>query len=116
MGAHEIFDLDHRAFWQAFSLPVPAKEYRFWPGRAFRFDFAWVKEKIALEIEGGIWTQGRHSRGAGMRSDMEKYNMATAMGWRIFRFTPKDMADCVPHAFLQRVFSLKNSPDNTAEQ
>ena len=48
-------------------------------------------KKIALEVEGGIWIQGRHSRGAGMLKDMEKYNAAAAAGWRLFRTTPKQL-------------------------
>jgi len=45
---------------------------------------------IAVEIEGGVWTGGRHTRGAGFRQDMEKYNEATAMGWRVFRVDTSD--------------------------
>lgn len=46
------------------------------------------EEWIAIEIEGGVWNQGRHSRGKGMEADMEKYNRAALLGWRVFRFTP----------------------------
>lgn len=65
------------------------REYRFHPTRKWRFDFALAK-MIAVEIEGGIWTQGRHTRGSGFIKDCEKYNTATAMGWQVFRF-PTDM-------------------------
>lgn len=67
------------------------KEYKFHPERRWRFDFAIPQYKIALEIEGGIWTRGRHTRPKGFLSDMEKYNMATLMGWRVFRTTPRDL-------------------------
>jgi len=43
---------------------------------------------LAAEIEGGAWTQGRHTRGKGFIADMEKYNCAVLMGWHILRFTP----------------------------
>lgn len=46
---------------------------------------------MALEVEGGVFIQGRHSRGVGMVKDMEKYNAAAALGWRIVRVTPKQM-------------------------
>ena len=68
-----------------FDLPEPVREYRFAPPRRWRFDFAFPDAKVALEIEGGIWTAGRHSRGAGMRDDMEKYNAAACAGWRVLR-------------------------------
>ena len=65
---------------------TPEREYIF-SKRKFRFDFAFVPQKIAVEIEGGIWTAGRHSRGRGMEKDMCKYNLAAKLGWRILRYS-----------------------------
>ena len=56
--------------------------------RRWRFDYAIPEHKIAVEVEGGVWTQGRHTRPRGFLGDMEKYNTATALGWRILRVTP----------------------------
>lgn len=67
------------------------KEYKFHPERRWRFDFAIPEHKIALEVEGGVWTQGRHTRPQGFLGDIEKYNTATLMGWRVFRTTPTDL-------------------------
>lgn len=64
------------------------KEYRFHPKRLWRFDYAFPEHKIALEVEGGVWTQGRHTRAEGFLGDIEKYNTASLMGWRVFRCTP----------------------------
>lgn len=72
---------------RAEKLPTPETEFRFDPVRRWRFDFAWPMHFVACEVEGGIWTNGRHSRGAGMQADMVKYNAATAAGWRVFRVT-----------------------------
>jgi very-short-patch-repair endonuclease len=63
-------------------------EYRFAPPRRWRFDYAVPKYKVAIEIEGGAHTQGRHTRGAGFINDMEKYNMAIELGWTLLRYTP----------------------------
>jgi very-short-patch-repair endonuclease len=65
------------------------REYRFLLGRKFRFDFAIPDAKLAIEIEGGIWTGGRHTRGAGYEKDLEKYNLAAMLGWKVLRFTPQ---------------------------
>lgn len=70
-------------------LPPPEPEFRFHPIRRWRFDFAWPSRLVAVEIDGGIWTQGRHSRGAGVEADCEKYCEAAIRGWRILRFTPR---------------------------
>jgi len=63
-------------------------EYRFHPIRKWRFDYAIVSQKIAIEVEGGCWVQGRHTRGKGFINDIEKYNVATSLGWKIFRVIP----------------------------
>ena len=64
-------------------------EYRFHPTRKWRFDAAWPANMLALEIEGGIFSDGRHTRGSGFIKDMEKYNSATVLGWRILRVSPQ---------------------------
>lgn len=67
------------------------KEFRFHPVRLWRFDYAIPEYKIALEVEGGVWTGGRHTSSVGFLGDMEKYNTATLMGWRVFRTTPDEL-------------------------
>lgn len=76
-------------------IVIPEYEYRFHPSRKWRFDCAWREHMIALEIEGGIWSQGRHTRGAGFLGDMEKYNAAVLLGWRVIRTTPQTLVDGV---------------------
>ncbi|MCM1066822.1 MAG: endonuclease domain-containing protein [Muribaculaceae bacterium] len=67
------------------------KEYKFHPTRRWRFDYAIPEHKIALEVEGGVWTGGRHTSPKGFLNDMEKYNTATLMGWRVFRTIPDEL-------------------------
>jgi very-short-patch-repair endonuclease len=69
----------------AIGLPAPQTELRFAPPRRWRFDLAWPDRKLACEVDGAIWTQGRHTRGAGVERDMEKYNAAALDGWRVLR-------------------------------
>jgi len=68
-------------------LPPPILEYRFHSERKWRFDFAWIPQLVALEVEGGTWTKGRHVRGKGYESDCEKYSEAAILGWRVVRAT-----------------------------
>lgn len=69
----------------------PETEYRFDPKRRWRFDFAWPTHLLALEVEGAVWTNGRHTRGSGFIKDMEKYNRAAVLGWRVLRTTPSEL-------------------------
>jgi len=64
-------------------------EYRFHKTIRWRFDFAFIQEKIAIEIEGGAYINGRHNRGTGFIKDMIKYNAANVLGWHVLRYTPQ---------------------------
>ena len=86
------------------NLPQPIPEFRFHPTRRWLFDYAWPDQKIALEIEGGVWIGGRHNRGAGFLKDMEKYNAAAILGWRLIRATPSMIASGEAVALIQQIF------------
>ena len=72
-------------------IAVPLPEYRFALPRKWRFDFAWLGDRVALEVEGGAWIQGRHTRGKGYVADLEKYSEAAARGWLVIRVTPQQL-------------------------
>ena len=72
-------------------LPEPVREYKFAPDRKWRFDFAWPDRILAVECEGGMWSNGRHTRGSGAIGDMEKYNRAAILGWRVLRYTTEQI-------------------------
>lgn len=73
----------------AYGLELEEREYAFAEsvGRKFRFDFAWPSHLTAVEIEGGVYSGGRHIRPKGFESDLAKMNLATELGWRVFRFS-----------------------------
>lgn len=66
----------------------PEREFRFCEGRKWAFDFAFPDQMIAIEIEGGTnYGKSRHSYGVGFENDARKYNAATALGWKVYRYT-----------------------------
>lgn len=69
-------------------------EYRFHGNRKWRFDYAVPAARVAVEVEGGVFTGGRHTTGAGFTADLEKYNTAESMGWHVLRITPDVL--CAP--------------------
>ncbi len=72
------------------------REHKFHPKRRWRFDFALALPhpwKIAIEVEGGIWSGGRHTRAIGYSKDCEKYNAATVLGWSVLRYPATEIGD-----------------------
>jgi very-short-patch-repair endonuclease len=74
---------------RAEGLPEPEREWRFHPTRRWRLDFAYPDKKIGIEVQGGIYTRGAHSRGTGLERDYEKYNQAQVLGWDVYQFSRK---------------------------
>lgn len=62
-------------------------QFAFHPDRKWRFDFAWPQRKVALEVDGGVHSGGRHTRGTGFTEDIEKRNAAIILGWRVLHAT-----------------------------
>jgi len=62
-------------------------ENKFHPKRKWLSDLSIPDKMIAIELEGGVWTKGRHTRGQGYIDDCTKYNAATVLGWRVLRYT-----------------------------
>lgn len=80
---------------QLAGLPAPTPEYQFAQAlkRKWRIDWCFVNERVAVEVEGGAFVAGRHTRGAGFVKDMEKYNTLACLGYRLIRVTPRQIAN-----------------------
>src|SRR5688572_6297876 len=76
------------------------REKKFHPTRRWRADFiVWhpaysgfrMADRTAflIEIDGGSWVAGRHTRGSGFEKDAEKQNAAAELGYRVLRYTPR---------------------------
>ncbi len=85
------------AFHVKHHLKIPfVREHKFAVGigRGWRFDFAFLDEKVAVEVEGlvvrringDLYCLGRHASITGFRGDCEKYAWAAILGWSVLRF------------------------------
>jgi hypothetical protein len=90
-----IFSLDYQ------------REWRFHPTRRWRFDLAFPEISVALEVEGGAWSGGRHTRPMGFLGDMDKYNEAVLMGWLLLRCTWKEVKNGEAQILLERAIKLR---------
>lgn len=71
----------------------------------WRFDFAFIDHMVAVELEGGIFIGGRHVTGPGFMADCEKYNSAVCLGWRLLRFTSKEVRTGQGLLILERLLA-----------
>jgi hypothetical protein len=94
---------------EAMGIKTPVAEHKFHPKRKWRFDLCWIKEKLALEVEGGVWVQGRHNRGSGFLKDMEKYNEASILGYHLLRVTPDQMMNGDAALLVERFFKERTN-------
>ena len=70
------------------ALKIPfTKEFRFHPDRKWQADFRIDEMPILVEVEGGVFSNGRHTRGEGYTKDCEKYSAAAVNGWFVIRGT-----------------------------
>lgn len=76
------------ALLEAEGVPTPVTEYRFHTERRWAFDLAWPDLRLAVEMDGGGWIRGGHSRELGMQKDAEKRNAAQCLGWIVLVVTP----------------------------
>lgn len=95
---------------ESMHLGTVQREHRFHKERKWRFDFAIPSAKLAVEIEGGTWSGGRHTRGSGYQADLEKYNTALAMGWKVFRFSTHDVLHGEGRHFLNMWHAFSIAP------
>lgn len=80
----------------------PVTEYKFHPERRWKFDVCWPDAKVAVELEGGVYSKGRHTRPTGYIADCEKYNAAAEMGFTVLRYTRDDL-EKRPVAVIEQV-------------
>lgn len=74
-------------YWNAQNGPELEAEFRFHPIRQWRFDYVHHASKTAVEIDGGIFNKGRHTRAKGYQGDCDKLNAAALFGYHVFRLT-----------------------------
>jgi hypothetical protein len=93
----------------ALGLPEPEYEFVFLPGRKFRFDLAWIKERLAVECNGATWVKGGHSSGYGLRRDYEKMNLAQVNGWIVLQFDSGAIYDGSAINLIQKTLEGRES-------
>jgi very-short-patch-repair endonuclease len=76
------------------------RELRFAPDRRFRFDFAFVADNLAVEIDGAVHRIKKRFSG-----DLEKGQLALLGGWRVLRVSPAEVRTGHALTLLRKLLS-----------
>jgi hypothetical protein len=88
-------------------------------GRKWRADFGIYPTKpgrngrlltaILVEIDGGGWVQGHHSRGKGIEDDAEKQSAAAILGFRVIRATPRQVENGTALSWIRQALGIERA-------
>ena len=102
-------DLEDKLEFQLKSAKITGftREYKFHSKRRWRLDFAWIDQKIGVEVEGGIWLpRSGHNTGVGISRDVEKGNALTLLGWKLIRVTGKMIKNGEALNVIESIFQV----------
>jgi hypothetical protein len=101
------------------------REYRFAPPRKWRADFlvrsTWTVRNshgaevqingnhLLIEVDGGAFIAGRHSRGTGVEKDAEKQSAAAILGYRVIRCTPAQVNDGRALSWIRQALGMEEA-------
>lgn len=117
---HSYLETQFERLLLRYQLPQPIREYKFHPIRKWRFDFAWPKIKLAVEIDGGTFggtkMLGNHAIGKRYQEDCIKSNAAQLDGWAVLRadremVSTEEFGDIVKAMILKRIELWKRSTE-----
>lgn len=102
-------DLETALLWQIrlARLPDPVQQFMAVPGRRYRWDLAWPDRHLLLEIQGGVFTGGKHGRGAGIIKDQEKLNLATIHGYRVLQVSAPHLRSGQALAWVKQALAAR---------
>lgn len=90
-------------------LPTPDMHVRFAKPRRWAVDLMWPAPlMVVCEVEGGVWVQGRHTRGSGFIGDIEKYNELAIRGYLLVRVTYAMIADGRAVEVIRRALAARS--------
>ncbi|MEL3918151.1 hypothetical protein [Aeromonas enteropelogenes] len=107
--AKQVDALHGKVLVQLAGFPDPVTELLFHSKRHWRLDYAWPDHMIALEVHGGIYSGGRHTRGRGFVEDRCKMNEASLLGWIVLEITPEHIESGQLRTWLLSAFDLKKT-------
>jgi very-short-patch-repair endonuclease len=90
---------------KAVGLPEPLRQYRPVVDRMYRADFCWPRSNLIVEVDGGGFVAGRHTRGEGFEKDCERGNELVLAGWKVLHVTGRHIESGQAVAWIERALT-----------
>jgi very-short-patch-repair endonuclease len=90
----KILEEKFLTLWEEFFPDISLeREMKLIEKRRFRVDFLEPKSKVCIEINGGNWVGGRHSRPAGLENEYEKNLLLATLGYQVICLSGKQITE-----------------------
>ncbi len=102
----ETFKRQFEAVWARCGGPALKPEHNFDEERKWAADYFLETpngQKIIIELDGGVWTSGRHNRAGGFINDCIKLNAAALLGYRVIRIPTGFATDNYLTEIIERI-------------
>jgi very-short-patch-repair endonuclease len=90
-------DLEQEFAMQLNAAQIPFERQYRPTKRRHRWDFAVPAAHVLIDLQGGIWLKkgsaSNHASPRGVQNDCVKLNYATLAGWRVLKFTAREVKD-----------------------
>lgn len=114
--ARKVAKVDYKAIFlhqiAALRLPEPVPEHRFTEHRNWRFDWAYLDQRIAIEYQGGNFGyngtgRGGHASVAGLARDYEKITAASLHGWMLILIDAQTVRNGRAARWVELAFKMR---------
>jgi len=95
-------------------LPTPDVQVKFCLERGWTFDLAFWWCMLAVEVDGGIWSGGRHILPQHYEAHCDKMNRAALDGWAVLHFTPSQVESGAAVDLIGRALNGRTPPKDGA--
>jgi len=87
-------------------LPEPVRQFRWYPARRWKLDFAWPKIKLAVEVQGNI-----HRIKQRFKDFFERHYALTFAGWKVLYVGGDDVRSGRAVAWLEQLLQQAQDRD-----
>lgn len=113
--ARKQFAYKFEAIWRLLDGPPLETEFKFHDERQWRNDYLHRPTKTIIELDGGVYSGGRHVRPKGFIDDCVKLNEATMLGYFLIRIPTGFATEHYIGRIIQHLRTAQNDQSKTTD-